>query len=170
MLPSAFDKAQFLIKTFLTTLILVKNVIHNLDLLKASGPDCILVVVLKNCETQLSYLLDDLFNICLLQFVFPDCWKVSSEVPLLEVYHKKTTTLLVFFLWLVKSLKMWPFFISSIILGLLMNYRSCVSDRIARTFNRSDASQAAAVDTSKTFESDWIEFWINYLALAFSQE
>ena len=109
MLPSAFDKAQFLIKTFLTTLILVKNVIHNLDLLKASGPDCILVVVLKNCEPQLSYLLDDLFNICLLEFVFPDCWKVSSEVPVLEVYHKKTTTLLVFFLWLVKSLKMWPF-------------------------------------------------------------
>ena len=26
------------------------NVINNLDLLKASGPDCILMVVLKNCE------------------------------------------------------------------------------------------------------------------------
>ena len=89
MLPSASDKAQFLINTFLTTLILVKNVIHNLDLLKASGHDCILVVVLKNCEPQLSYLLDDLFNMCLLEFVFPDCWKVSSEVPILEVYHKK---------------------------------------------------------------------------------
>ena len=73
VLPAPFDKAQFLIKTFLTTLILVKNVIHNLDLLKASGPDCILVVVLKNCEPQLSYLLDDLFNMCLLEFVFPDC-------------------------------------------------------------------------------------------------
>ena len=89
VLPSASDKAQFLIKTFLTTLILVKNVIHNLDLLKASGPDCILVVVLKNCEPQLSYLLDDLFNMCQQKFVFPDCWKVSSEVPALEVYHKK---------------------------------------------------------------------------------
>ena len=89
MLHSAFDKVQFLIKTFLTTLILVKNVIHNLNLLKASGSDCILVVVLKNCEPQLSYLLDDIFNIRLLEFVFPDCWKVSSEVPVLEVYHKK---------------------------------------------------------------------------------
>ena len=96
MLPSASDKAQFLIKTFLTTLILVKNVIHNLDLLKASGPDCILVVVLKNCEPQLSYVLDDLFNMCLQEFVFPDCWKVSSEVPVLETYHKKLPPCLIF--------------------------------------------------------------------------
>ena len=88
MLPSASDKAQFLIKTFLTTLILVKNVIHNLDLLKASGPDCIIVVVLKNCEPQLSYVLDDLFNMCLQEFVFPDCWNVSSEVPVLKIYHE----------------------------------------------------------------------------------
>ena len=62
---------------------------HNLDLLKASGPHFILVVVLKNCEPQLSNLLDDLFNMYLLEFVFPDCWKVSSEVPVLEVYQKK---------------------------------------------------------------------------------
>ena len=96
MLPSASDKAQFLIKTFLTTLILVKNVIHNLDLLKASGPDCILVVVLKNCEPQLSYVLDDLFNMCLQEFVFPDCWKVSSEVPVLKAYHKKLPPCLIF--------------------------------------------------------------------------
>ena len=29
---------------------MVKKVIMNLDLSKASGPDCISVVVLKNCE------------------------------------------------------------------------------------------------------------------------
>ena len=33
---------------------MVKKVIMNLDLSKASGPDCILVVVLKNCEPKLS--------------------------------------------------------------------------------------------------------------------
>ena len=49
VLPSASDKTQFLVKTFLRTLILVKNAINNLDLLKESGPDWILVVVLKNC-------------------------------------------------------------------------------------------------------------------------
>ena len=34
---------------------IVKTVKMNLDLSKASGPDCILVVVLKNCEPELSY-------------------------------------------------------------------------------------------------------------------
>ena len=37
---------------------LVKKVITNLDSSKASGPDCIPVVVLKNCEPELSYILD----------------------------------------------------------------------------------------------------------------
>ena len=35
----------------------VKKVIMNLDLSEASGPDCIPVVVLKNCEPELSYIL-----------------------------------------------------------------------------------------------------------------
>ena len=89
VLPSPSDKAEFLIKTFQRTLILVKNVINNIDLLKASGPNCILVVVLKNCESQLSYALDDLFNMCLQEFVSPGWWNVSSQVPVLEVYHEK---------------------------------------------------------------------------------
>ena len=33
---------------------MVKKVIMNLDLSKASGPDCVPVVVLKNCEPELS--------------------------------------------------------------------------------------------------------------------
>ena len=53
----------------------------NLDSSKASGPDCIPVVVLKNCEPELSYILAKLFNICLKESCFPDCWKVSSVVP-----------------------------------------------------------------------------------------
>ena len=35
----------------------------NLDSLKASSLDCIPVVVLKNCELELSYILAELFNI-----------------------------------------------------------------------------------------------------------
>ena len=35
----------------------VKKVITNLDLSTVSGPDCIPVVVLKNCEPELSYIL-----------------------------------------------------------------------------------------------------------------
>ena len=42
----------------------VKKVIRNLDLSKTSGPNCIPVVVLKNCEFELSYVLAELFNKC----------------------------------------------------------------------------------------------------------
>ena len=44
---------------------MAKKVITNLDLSKVSGPDCILVVLLKNCEPELSYILDKLLNKCL---------------------------------------------------------------------------------------------------------
>ena len=89
---------------------MVKKVITNFDLSKASGSDCIPVVVLKNCEPELSYKLAELFNKCLKESCFPDCWKVSSVVPVFKNVGErstalKTTTLLVFFLWLVKSLK-----------------------------------------------------------------
>ena len=49
---------------------MVKKVIMNLDLSKASGPDCIPVVVLKNCEPELSYILAELFNKCLKESFF----------------------------------------------------------------------------------------------------
>ena len=51
---------------------MVRKVVMNLDLSKASGPDCIPVVVLKNCEPELSYILAELFNICLKESCFPD--------------------------------------------------------------------------------------------------
>ena len=60
---------------------MVKKVIMNLDLSKASGPDCIPVVVLKNCEPELSYILAELFNKCLKESCHQDYWKVSSVVP-----------------------------------------------------------------------------------------
>ena len=61
---------------------MVKKVIMNLDSSKASGPDCIPVVVLKNCEPELSYILAELFNMCLKESYFSDCWKVLSVVPI----------------------------------------------------------------------------------------
>ena len=60
----------------------VKISITNLDLSKASAPDCVPLVVLKKCEPELSYILDELFSLCLKEPYFPDCWKVSLEVPL----------------------------------------------------------------------------------------
>ena len=63
---------------------MVKKVITNLDLSKASGLDCIPVMVLKNCEPELSYILAKLFNKCLKESCFPDCWKFSLLVPVFK--------------------------------------------------------------------------------------
>ena len=70
---------------------MVKKVIMNLDLSKASGPDCIPVVVLKNCEPKLSYMLAELFNKCLEQSCFPDCWKISLVVPVFKNVVERST-------------------------------------------------------------------------------
>ena len=59
---------------------MVKKVITNFDLSKTFGPDSIPVVVLKNCDTKLSYRPGDLFNKCLKESFFQGCWKVSSVV------------------------------------------------------------------------------------------
>ena len=63
----------------------------NLDLSKTSGPDCIPVVVLKNCEPELSYILAKLFNKCLKEYCFPNCWKVSSVVPVFKNFGERST-------------------------------------------------------------------------------
>ena len=74
------------------TLKIVKKVMTNLDSSKVSGPDCIPVVVLKNCEPELSYILAELFNKCLKESCFPDCWKVSSVVPVFKNVGERSTT------------------------------------------------------------------------------
>ena len=88
---------------------LVRKVINNLDLSEASGSDCIPVVVLKNCESELSYILAELRIFVLRILVF---WIIERShwwSLYLGMMGKgvllKTTTLLVFFLWSVKSLK-----------------------------------------------------------------
>ena len=63
---------------------MVKKVITNFDSSKTFGPGCIPVVVLKNCEPELSCILAELFNMCLKESCFPDCWKVSSVVPIFK--------------------------------------------------------------------------------------
>ena len=63
----------------------------NLNLSKASGPDCIPVVVLMNCESKLSYILAELFNKCLKESCIPDCLKVSSVVPVFKSVGERST-------------------------------------------------------------------------------
>ena len=63
---------------------MVKQVITNLNSSKVSGLDCIPVVVIKKCEPELLYILAELFNMCLKESCFPDCWKVSSVVSVFK--------------------------------------------------------------------------------------
>ena len=70
---------------------MVKKVITNLDFSKASDPHCIPVVVLKNCESELSYIIAELFNNCRKESCFPDCWKVSSVVPVFKNVGESST-------------------------------------------------------------------------------
>ena len=44
----------------------------SLDLSKASGPNCIPVGVLKNCEPKHSYILAELFGKCLKESCFSE--------------------------------------------------------------------------------------------------
>ena len=60
---------------------MVKMVITNLDSSKVAGPDCIPVVLVRNYEPKLSYMLAELLNKFRKQSCFPDSWKLSSLVP-----------------------------------------------------------------------------------------
>ena len=68
-----------------------KVITTSLDLSKVSGPSCIPVVVVKNCEPKLSYILVELFNKCLKVSCFPDCWKVSWVVSVFKYVGERST-------------------------------------------------------------------------------
>ena len=154
---------------------MVRKVVMNLDLSKASGPNCIPVVVLKNCEPELSYILAELFNMCLKESCFPDCRKVSSVVPVFKNVEERSTA---------KNYR--PVSLLSVVskvfeklvnnrtvdhlekCGLFSDFQhgfrssrstadllTVVSDRIARAFNRSGATRAVALDISKAFDRVW---------------
>ena len=114
----------------------VKKVIMNLDSSKVSGPDCIPVVVLKNCEPELSNIPAELFNMCLKVSCFPDGWKVSLVLPVFNNVGDRSTAknyCLVSLLFVVSKVfeklvnnrivdhleKCGLFLISSMVLGLL---------------------------------------------------
>ena len=125
---------------------MVKKVITNLDSPKASGPDCIPVVVLKNCRPELSYILAKLFNKCLKESCFPDCRRSTAKnyhpVSLLsmvsKVFEKLVNNRIVDHLekCCLFSDFQYGFRSSRSTADLL----TVVSDRIARAFNRYGAT------------------------------
>ena len=154
---------------------MVRKVVMNLDFSKASGPDCIPVVVLKNCELELSYILAELFNKCLKESCFPDCWKVSSVIPVFKNIGERSTAKNyhpVSLLFVVS--KVFEKLVNNRIVDHLEKYGlfsyfqysfrssrstagllTVVSDRIAKAFNRSGATRAVALDISKAFDRVW---------------
>ena len=151
---------------------IVKKVITNLDSSKASGPDCIPVVVLKNCEPELSYILAKLFNKCLKESCFPDCWKVCSVVPVFKNAGERSmaknyrpvsllSVVSKVFVKLVNNrivdhLEKYGLF-SDFQYGFrssrsTADFLTVVSGRIARALNRSEATRAVAFDISKALD------------------
>ena len=150
---------------------MVKKVITNLDSSKASGPDCIPVVVLKNCEPELSYILAKLFNKCLKESCFLDCWKVSSLVPVVKNVVERSTAKNCCPVSLLSVVsKAFEKLVNNRIVdhlekcGLFSDFQygfrssrstADLSDRTARAFNRSGATRAVALDISKAFDRVW---------------
>ena len=154
---------------------MVRKVVMNLDLSKASGLDCIQVVILKNCEPELSYILAELFNKCLKESCFPDCWKVSSVVPVFKNVGERSSAKNyrpVILLSVVS--KVFEKLVNNRIVdhlekcGLFSDFQygfrssrstadllTVVSDRIARAFDRCGAIRAVALDISKAFDRVW---------------
>ena len=154
---------------------MVKKVITNLDSSKASGPDCVPVVVLNNCEPELSYIPAKLFNKCLKESCFPDCWKVSSMVPVFKNVGERSTAKNYRSVSLLSVLsKVFKKLVNNRIVdhlekcGLFSDFQygfrssqstadllTVVTDRIARAFNRSGATRPVALDISKAFNRVW---------------
>ena len=80
-LPVFLSRTNLKLHNISITPKMVKKVIRNLESSKTYSPDCIEVVVLKNCEPELLYILAELFNKCLKESCFPDCLEGFIGVP-----------------------------------------------------------------------------------------
>ena len=131
-------------------------------------------MVLKNCEPELSYILAELFNKCLKESCFPDCWKVSSVVPVFKSVGDRSTVKNYRLVSLSVVSKVFEKLVNNRIVdhlekcGLFSDFQYCfrssrstanpltvVSDRSVRDFNRCGATRAVALDISKAFDRVW---------------
>ena len=137
-----------------------------------SGPESILVVVLKNCEPELSYILAKLFNNCLQESCFPDFRKVSLVVPVFKNVEERSNAKNYCPVSLLSVVsKVFEKLVNNRIVdhlekcGLFSDFQyafrssrstadllTVMSDRIARAFNRSGFTRAIALDISKALD------------------
>ena len=160
-LPAFPSRTNLKLLNIFVTPNMVKRVIKNLDLSKASGPDCIPVMVLKHCEPELSQILAET---CLKESCLLDFWKISSVVAIFNNVGEKSTAKnyrLVSLLLVVS--KVFKKLVNDRIVdhpekyGLLPDFQygfrssrstadllKVVSDRIARAFSRSGATRTCS--------------------------
>ena len=154
---------------------MIKKVLMNLDSSEASCPDCISLVVLLNCEPELSYMLAELFNMCLKESCFPDFWKVSLVVPVFKNVGERSTAKSYRPVSLLSVVsKVFEKLVNNRIVdhlekcGLFSDFQygfrssrstadflTVVPDRTASAFNRSGATRAVAFNISKAFDRVW---------------
>ena len=155
---------------------MVKKVITTLDSSKASGPYWISHGGSKELPAWTSYIQAELFNMCLKGSSFPDCWRTSSVVFVFKNDRERSTTKNHH---LVSLLSVVSKFIKKLVNnGIVDHLEKCglfffyfqygfrsswstadiltvASDKIARTSNRSRATQVVALDMSKDFDKVW---------------
>ena len=154
---------------------MVQKVIRNFDSSKAFRLDFIPVVVLKNCEHELSHILPELFNMCLKESCFPDCWKVSLVVPVFKNVGERSTAKNYHPVSLLSVVsKVFEKLVNNRIVdhlekcGLFSDFRygfrsswlvanllTVVFDRITWAFNRPGATRAVLLAISKAFDRVW---------------
>ena len=132
---------------------MVKKVIRNLDSSKASGPDCILVVFLKNIHTSwtLQYVSERVLFSRLNTAINYGTVSLLSVVS--NVFDKLVNNRI------VNHLKKCGLF-SAFQYGFRSSQSTAdlltvASDRIARAFYRSGATRAVALDIFKAFGRVW---------------
>ena len=134
------------------------------------------MVVLKNCEPEHSYIPAELFNMCLKESCFLECWKVSFVVPVFKDTGERSTAKSYHPVSLLSVVsKVFEKCIYNRIVdhqgkcGLFSDFQygfrssqltadllTVVSDGTAWAFNRSEATGAAvALDISKAFDRVW---------------
>ena len=133
------------------------------------------MVVLKNCELELSYILAELPQQCLKESCFSDCWKVLSVVLVFKNVGERSTAknyrpvsllsvISKVFEKLVNNRIFYHLEKCDLFSDFQYGFRSSrstsdlltvVSDRITMAFNKSGATRALERDISKAFDRVW---------------
>lgn len=153
----------------------VRKIMRFLDASKASGPDGIPVIVLKECAPELAPVFTKLFRKCLAVGEFPSCWKIASVVP---VPKKGCDSSQPSSYRPISLLPVIGKIFESILNGHLLNYleslhllsdtqygfrqaRSTgdllayVTEHVSRTLDRQGETRSVALDISKAFDKVW---------------